>query len=293
MTSPRSTQGALPAPITLAEIDAALLAAWRQFNALLAGQVPATEVPDRFCRLGLFPKPAWGWLAGGEAQALQTGDVQQLHGTLQRVLACAHACWGRPGPDGLHNGFDHCAAVTPALHALALGPGYAAAVFHPGRGLSRNGHAPLRHAANLLVLLHHPAWPHRAKAIEQAQAAATGKGGNAADRAFIGTLLALATADAALLQQALPRFAQEYTRTDWGRHQPERQPLAVANLLALARRHLPQAVEGGLEAELLSPERLALWRAHAQALAAGGLAPHAWGGALAFLDYVPGTGAAG
>ena len=275
--------------LSLQAIDAELRDAWQRFVALMPPGEPLGETRARFCALGLFPRPVWPVLIAGEALAVQGHDVLQLHGTLQRVLACAHACWGRADSNGLHHGGeDHCAAVTPALYALALGPGYAASLFHEGRELSAKGHVARRNAANLLVLLHHPGWPHGPKALAAARTMVEGTTGNAAARAFVGVLLALATDDAALLERSLPAFADAFTRSDWGRHLPQRQPIVVASLLALAHRHQPAAEVDALADRLLAPERAALWRAHAQALSTGQLPDWTPEGELAFLDNVPG-----
>lgn len=275
--------------LTLPAIDAELHSAWQRFAAQMPPGEPLDVVRARFCALGLFPQPGWQLLVAGESLAVLQHDVMQLHGTLQRVLACAHACWGRPDGAGLHHGGeDHCAAVTPALHALALGPGYAAAVFHDRRKPSTQGPAVRRHAANLLVLLHHPGWSHGPKALAAARAMAEGGAGSAADRALVGTLLALVTADAELLLRSLPAFSSACARSEWGRYLPQRQPIAVANLLALARRHQPAAAVDALANRLLAPERARLWQAHAETLSAGRLTGWTPPAELAFLGEVPG-----
>jgi hypothetical protein len=286
---PRMPAPAPPAgPATLAEIDTALEAAWDDMARLLDGQAEA-EVRQRFGEYAVFPALGWALLAVGDAQALAGRDAGLLHAALVRFAGCAWACWGRLDASGLHptSGQDHCVRATPAVLAAPLGDAFLHAAFPPQLKPSAQGHAPLRHAANLLASMLHADWPHAGPTRAKALAFRDGTAGHAADRAWVGFLLAVAARDAAGAETCWAAFAQAFVRSDWGRHKPATRPAFLHGMAALAQRHGAGALDAALIERELGADRAALWRQLDGLVAAARAAPMpsaGFAGRLAFLN---------
>lgn len=276
----------MPMALALQAFDAALLDSYLQMRQLLPGEDEAV-VQRRFAQYGVFPKLGWPLIAEGEAQALAAQDPGLLHGTLLRFLKCAHHCWGVADESGLHwGGADFCATVVHSLHSAALGGDYIAAVFHRARPMSKTGHAPLVHAANLMLSLQCRDWPHCQAALTRAQAFVA-KRMPGADQAFVAFFLALLDQDRTRVADSLLAFADHYGRSDWGRHKPDTQAALIQGMLAFAQRHAPAAVDADLQRRLASAERIALWAALADSLQALQRTPHRFAAPLDFLNPLP------
>ena len=247
---------------TLAEVVAAMHA---QFARRLA-ETPEADVAraqERFTRFDLFPTFGWPLTRAGIGEAVERGDARVLFETLVKFLGLKGRAESRFGDDGLQpdSGLDYCALVPLAVHAAAVGEiGLVRSWFHASRPMSKQGHATMRNAANLLVSACAPEWPHRAKALAAADKHLAAKTPSRADRAYLGFFRTLAEDDADRRAEALREFAALYARSDFGRHKPWTQPVEIYGLACLAREFCPSFDREREAAPLFDATWTALWR---------------------------------
>jgi hypothetical protein len=247
------------APSSIAEFDQALLDEYARFRALLLDQ-PESLVQQRFAQQGVFPKLGWALIGIGEAEALARKDPRVLYETIARFVKCAHHCWGHADEHGLHwGGSDFCGLVVPSLYSTLIGPAYLASAFHCRRPRSSQGYGACVRAANLMLCIECPSWPHRDKAISQAGAFMAARSPSKVDRAFVGFLLGALAGDRAAIGEHLSTFSAGYLASDWGRHKPWTRPTFVQALITYAGFQVVEPVDAQTHRTLVSGERIELW----------------------------------
>ena len=244
------------------------------------------ELQERFVRFDLYPDFGWPLVRAGVHEALAGGGARTLHEMLVKFIGLSGRAANRFDAEGIHpaSGMDYCGLVPLAVDAAALGDReLVQRLFHAGRPLSRHGTAPMRHAANLLVLAIHPDWRWRDQALARAHKGLLGKGLARVDRAFLAIFLSFVADDAAARREALQEFAALYLRSDWGRHKPWTQPVFLYGLVSLARWFCPSFDWSAEAAPLFDATWRALWADYAARRGEFGTQQAAFDGDLAFL----------
>jgi hypothetical protein len=135
-----------------------------------------------------------------------------------------------------------------------------------------------------MVCLECPAWKHRDKAVNQANAFVLSKSGTKIDKAFVSVFLGILADDTAQALMALREFSAGYVKSDWGKYKPQTQSTFIHALLVFAKSYLTTPVDENSHRALIGDERLMLWREYEVRLAEFTRSPHQFTGALSFLN---------
>ena len=251
---------------SVADFDLRLTAEYMRFRQSMLDE-PEHIVQRRFAQHAIFPALGWSLLGVGEREAISSRSPAPLYGSLSRFLRCAHHCWAQADEKGVHwGGYDHCALVVHSLYSASISSSYAKSAFHCRRPLSRNGYGAYVHGANLMTSIECSTWPFKEKAVAGAQSFVSSKGRTTADRAFVRFLLGVVERERAVAGDALGKFADEYLKSDWGRHKPWTKSALIQSMLAYANNHLSEPVEIGAHRAFLSAEQVWVWTTMRQAL---------------------------
>lgn len=263
-------------------IEEALAQGYRGTLALLP-DLPREEVQRRFEAHHVWPRLGWGLIAVGVSQFEATDDPRPLCNALHKFVALSYGRCEFDAEGIGAGGHDYCGLVPNIGYVAALKRfDLVGGLFSMARPPSRRGYPSYRHAANLLVGLVNPEWPHREATRSDVERYSASKSPGKVDKAFVGFFgsLAFGTPPRAELHV----LESMYCRSNWGQYKPYSKPVFLAGLLSLADHYRPGLLSDEDWLAALGPEWRKRWSALDKVLPSVDWRQFDFGEDLAFLN---------